>query len=70
MSDTSAAEMTLDEKAAHINLIAERLRTTESVTDEEVGEVTRMNREIRAEMASSKKAKKAPVQAFTADDFA
>lgn len=67
---TDAAEMTLDEKAAHINLIAERLRTKNDVTMEELGETTRMIRDLRAQMASSKGKKKAPVKALDVDDFA
>ena len=66
---TDTLELTLDEKSAHINAVAERLRTKGDVTDEEVGEVARMIREIRAEMATSKKAKKAPVKALGVDDF-
>ncbi len=70
MSDAAVVEMTLDEKAAHINIVAERLRVNDDVSDEELGNITRMIREIRAEMASSKGKKKAPVKALGVDDFA
>ena len=68
--ENTAVELTLDEKTTFINNIAERLRTKNDVTEEELGETTRMIREVRAEMASGKGKKKAPTKALGVADFA
>ena len=67
--ENKAVELTLDEKTTFINNIAERLRTKNDVTEEELGETTRMIREVRAEMASGKGKKKAPTKALGVADF-